>query len=177
MTIDGNFIIDGTYTSSFVTGQDLDFFGDTLGGIGTIAINSSNRSFVFGADAEILSGSQITVSGNVSIDNSRNCYQLRRTVSYQVILTGKTIHLRYGQMTSVLLLKQAALLMNTGILNASATDNTVKYVAQADQDITTPNGSTYFNLTITGSDTKTQLDNLTINNTLTISAGVLDCGN
>ncbi|KPL20151.1 MAG: hypothetical protein AMS23_11495, partial [Bacteroides sp. SM1_62] len=175
MTINGKFIIDGTYTSSFVFGQDLDFFGDTLGGTGSIVINS-NKSIIIGADVEIIAGSQLTVAGHVSIDNAvtvTNFGELSATGD----IDGQNNSSSVWTNETGSIVEAGDIFMNTGILNASATGNTVIYAAQADQDIKTPNGNTYYNLTITGSDTKTQSDNLTINNTFTISAGVLDCDN
>ncbi len=65
MTVNGNFIIDGTYTNN---GTNLDFFGDTLAGTGSIDIGASNKDFVIGADVEILTGSLIKVGGNINVD-------------------------------------------------------------------------------------------------------------
>ena len=65
------------------------------------------------------------------------------------------------------------LLMGTGgILTASFPGNTVIYSAGGDQDIKTPSSS-YYNLSTSGSGTKTILNNLVIGGTLNIGASTI----
>ncbi len=173
MTINGNFVIDGSFKSN---GPDLDFFGDTLAGIGSISIGASNKVLFIQSDVEILSGSQIKVSGNVSLDKDVEVTNLGEiAVSGYIDGQNSATSIWTNDIGSVI--DAGGVFMNKGILNASATGNRVRYVATADQVITSPNGSAYCDLEITGSGTKTLQGDLIIGNTLNISVGILNCGN
>ena len=67
-------------------------------------------------------------------------------------------------------------LLNGGAatLTASASGNTVVYNRDAAQNLKAPSASTYYNLTIEGTGTKTMLSNLIISGNLTITSGTLD---
>jgi hypothetical protein len=173
MTINGNFVIDGSITSN---GPNLDFFGDTLAGTGSITIGAVNKSLFISADVEILSGTQIKVDGNIILNKDVHVSNFG-DLSVTGNITGK------NGTTSIWTNKEGSLVeagggfMIKGILNASSLGNTVRYVSGSLQEITTTWNSTYYNLTIAGSDTVRQLDDLTIINTLLITTGVFDCGN
>ena len=66
--------------------------------------------------------------------------------------------------------------MSTGVLNASATGNTVAYLQQGNQTVKTPSVSTYYNLVVSGTGTKTIGGSLIVDNDLSIESGSLDCG-
>ncbi len=173
MTINGNFVIDGSFTSN---GPDLDFFGDTLAGIGSLSIGASNKALFIQANVEILAGSQIKVSGNISLDKDVEVTNLGEiAVTGDIDGQNSATSIWTNDIGSVV--DAGGVFMNKGVLNAFAAGNTIRYAAMADQVITNPNGFAYYNLEITGSGTKSQTGNLIIGNTLTISAGILNCGN
>lgn len=166
-------MIDGSITSN---GPNLDFFGDTLAGTGSITIGAANNSLFISADVEILSGTQIKVDGNIILNKDVHVSNFGE-LAVAGNITGK------NGTTSIWTNKEGSLVeagggfMIKGILNASSLGNTVRYVSGTLQEITTPGDSTYYNLTIAGSDTVRQLDDLTIVNTLLITTGVFDCDN
>ncbi|MEN8228249.1 MAG: hypothetical protein ABFS38_08855, partial [Bacteroidota bacterium] len=173
-SVSGTFIVDGTVTSDDNSAKDLDFDGDTLGGTGIIAVNDDSQAFDIAADVEILSTAHLHIFANINIQNG-------------VTVTNKG-HLEiYGDLDgdnatgSVWTndtdseIEVSGLCMSTGVLNASATGNTVTYIQEGNQSVKTPNTSTYYNLVISGTDTKTIGDNLIIDNDISIENGTLDC--
>ena len=67
------------------------------------------------------------------------------------------------------------MLLNTGVLNASADGNSVTYLQLGDQNIKTPSVSTYYNLIVSGTGTKTVGADLIISNDISINYCTLDC--
>lgn len=173
MAVTGNLIVDGTYTSDDNSAKDLDFSGDTIGGLGTIAINDESQYLDIASDAVILSSAHLHLFGNVYIRNNVSV-----TNQGHIEVNGSII----GQDASGSVWTQqddsrldvAGVLLSTGILNASATGNTVMYFLQGPQDIKTPAGNAYYDLIISGSGVKAQEDNLLLNNDLQIRFGTLD---
>ncbi len=164
------------YRQTLNSGPDLNFFGDTLDGSGSITIGASNKAFVIGADVEILSGSLIKVGGNINVDKDVTVTNFGELVVSGDIDGGNaSTSIWTNDIGSVV--HAGGVFMNKGVLNAAAAGNTVRYIGLANQFITTPSGAAYYNLTISGSDTLIQLADLFIGNNLTISTGAMDCRN
>ncbi|MEN8203132.1 MAG: hypothetical protein ABFS28_11095, partial [Bacteroidota bacterium] len=172
-SVSGTFIVDGTLTSDNNSAKDLDFDGAVLGGTGIIAINDNSRYFDIAADVEILSTAHLSIFGNINIQNGVTVTNGGHVKVYGDLdgdnATGSVWTNDTGSEVEA-----RGILMSTGVLNASATGNTVTYVQEGNQSVKTPNSSTYYNLVISGTDTKTINSNLIITNNLAIDNGILD---
>ncbi|KPK79878.1 MAG: hypothetical protein AMS27_17595, partial [Bacteroides sp. SM23_62_1] len=172
MNINGKFIVDGTYTSFDPSAQDLNFNGDTLGGTGTIAVNKPTSYFIFGTNTKVLPSAHLNVFGHIRIASGVTVTN-HGMIEVSGELNGQNATSTWTNDAGSTV-EAANLLMSTGVLNASASGNTVVYVQQADQAVKTPSASTYYNLTISGSGIKNTSSDLIINNDLTISSGTLN---
>jgi len=166
MNVSGKLLVNGIYTSFEGAAQDLNFSGDTLDGTGTIAVNKNTSYFIFTTSATILPSSHLNVFGHIRIDNAVTVTnQGYLEVSGEINGQNATTSVWTNDAGSTV--KTGDLMMSTGILNASASGNTVIYAQQADQDVKTPTSSTYHNLIITGTGTKNIFTSLIIENDLT----------
>jgi len=172
--VGGTFIVNGTVTGSETAAKDISFSGDTLGGTGIIAINN-DQNLDCGADVVVLSTAHIHIFGNINIQNGVTVTNKGHLEVYGDVDGANAAGSVWTNDTGSEL-EAGGSFMDTGILNASATGNTLSYIQQGDQSIKTPNSSEYFNLTISGSNTKTILNNLIIANDLNIDYAILDCG-
>ena len=174
MNVSGTFIVNGVYTSFEGAAQDLNFDGDSLGGIGTITVNKNTSYFIFADDVVILPTTQLNVFGHIIVDNNVTVTN-KGLISVTGDIDGSngTTSVWNNDVGSTVEVK--SIFMNTGVLNASAAGNTVKYLQQADQAVTSPSSLTYDNLSISGIGTKSMSSDLIINGNLTISSGIFDC--
>ena len=153
LTVSGNITVNGTYSGG--TSQlELDGANTSIDGTGTINIT--------GADVDIMVGNKTIASTAV----------LNVTAGIVDVLAGITVtnngsinivsNLAGGNATTTIwtnsdnsTLKVGGVLLATGVLNATATGNTVEYNGAGAQTIKTPSSSTYYNLTLSGGGTKT----------------------
>ncbi|MFO7755202.1 MAG: hypothetical protein R6V34_04365, partial [Bacteroidales bacterium] len=177
LTVNGTFLINGTYTSKNAAAKDLNFNGDTLAGSGSIIIDFSNNDFVVGENAVILSSSDLKVYGNVLLDNS-----VTVTNKGDIEVTGNiegnnaTTSVWTNHDNSYLIIGNS--LLSTGILNADSPGNTVEYNNLGDQDIKLPSSSIYYNLNIKGAGNKNLLGAIVLDGDILINnSGILQSNN
>ncbi len=148
-SVSGIFIVDGTLTSDDNSAKDVDFDGNILGGTGTIAINDENRYLDIAADVEVLASTDLKLFGNFHLRNGVTVTNKGHVEIYG-ILEGADASGSVWTNDTYSRLEVSGTLLSTGVLNASATGNTVVYVEQGDQALKTPGASTYYNLAISG---------------------------
>ncbi|MEN8157589.1 MAG: hypothetical protein ABFS10_11620, partial [Bacteroidota bacterium] len=174
LAVSGSFIVDGTVTSDDNSAKDLDFSGPTLGGTGIIAINDNNRYFNIGSNVSILSTTNLSLFGNIQIQNSVTVTNNGHIEVYGTLDGDNTTSSVWTNAADAELEVRGTLL-STGVLNASASGNTVTFIEEGIQSVKTPASSTYYNLVISGTGTKTISNNLTISHDISILSGTLDC--
>ncbi|MDD5570305.1 MAG: hypothetical protein PHD97_04020, partial [Bacteroidales bacterium] len=179
LTITGNLVFNGAIIS---THQNADIHmngaGATVDGTGYIDLTTSkadkqyfyvdnNISFLSTADLlftscqiQIANSMTLTNNGIVTIENG--------------ILGGNASSTWTNAANSTLICGNV--ILATGILNASASGNTVEYYGAVVNDVKLPSSSQYYNLTISGSAIKSLTGNTDINGNLTIS-GIFDVTN
>ncbi len=169
LQIDGNLLVNGTYTGS----KALEFTGgagQTIDGVGVIKVD-----FNINGDAEIISSANLSIitSINIEIDvvviNYGKC-----TINYN--LEGSNSGSTWiNDVNSTLQLSNELFPANKGVLNASAVGNTVIYNSEVNfQNIFTPLGNTYYNIEFTGVKEKKAQSDLYILGNLIINGGILD---
>ncbi|MCK4920474.1 MAG: hypothetical protein KAS71_05470, partial [Bacteroidales bacterium] len=174
LTIDGNFVVDGAYTSSNAA-VDLTFSGSSLGGSGSISINKDLSSVIFNSNATIISSADLQIYGG-SVISAGVEVQNEGSIEFYGTLTGDDATAIWtNQASSYIGISDA--LLTTGELDASSSNNTVEYFQVGDQSIKLPNASSYTNLTISGSGIKTMPADLILNGDLTIGSGSLATNN
>lgn len=175
LTIDGNLDVDGTLLAS---NKDIIYTGGgtTIEGSGSVTISNTGKKFKIYGDATVLSTADIYFFCNVEMQNN-DVVTNNGTVSIDEDLLGTNGNSEWINAASSTLAVSKTI-MSTGILTASANENTVTYLGD-DIDITTPAASTYYNLTITANATKTKLmlANLIVSGDVTLVNGILDCDN
>ncbi len=179
LTIDGNLILNG----SIITQNGKLIFDQgghviTGGGVFTSSnngfINFDASATISGTDIRIIrnnSGTIIDIAAGVTITHNGN------TTVYGDIIGGNATTSIWTNTSDSYLTIDGALL-STGVLNASTSGNTVEYLSADNAlNIKTPSSSTYNNLEVNGTTTKTQQAALTINDNFTINSGTYNCGN
>ena len=185
-TIDGtlNFATSATGSKTFVglvtnkssgswnnpINEDITFLGGlTNNGIFT----SGTGIYTFNTNSQAISGTSsitfagtVAISGAISVTNNAN-------VSITGDLTGSVAGSTWINSTNSTL-NAGGSVLTTGTLTASATGNTVNYSANAAQTVEAP--VTYYNLSISGSNTKTLVGAITVNGSLAINNGILADG-
>ena len=173
LDIYGNLLVNGQVSTNSPINL-LNLIGSSVGGSGSITATPfgifnnmtipMGSSLVFNCEIKfsapnlaITNNGLITLNGSITENSVTGCSWTNATNSYLSI---------FGNIADAV------------ILNASAPGNTVNYLANGDQNIKTPSGTTknYFNLTVTGSGTKTLFGSITVDNDLTISgSATLNC--
>jgi len=173
INVGGKLIVDGNFTSSASSSGNLNFSGDTLGGNGNIALNYASSMLDISNSAVVLPAANLQIFGDINIQNG-------------VVVTNQGLVSVYGDLDGADAsgsvwtndtnseLETDGILMNTGVLNASATGNTVSYLQSGNQSVKTPSSSTYYHLTISGTNTKTLTGDLIIAGDLLIENGTFD---
>jgi len=180
ITLNGDLTIDG-----YVIGQNGTFImnnNSDISGTGTIK-SLNNASFTVNADITITSTDLLIFSDNninptiIEINNDASI-----TNSGQVTVIGDIVGGNAGSSwinaaNSTLTLYDN-IFSAKGTLYASANGNTIEYYgSDVVQDIKTPDGSTYYNLLISGSEEKEQQADIIIKGDFTINSGTYDCNN
>lgn len=173
-SVGGIFIVNGTLTSDDNSAKDVSFDGNILGGTGTIAINDESRYFDIASDVEVLSTAELHLFGNINIRDgvtvtNKGYLEIYGSLDGDNASGSVWINEANSQITV------SGVLMNTGMLNASANGNKVTYIELGNQSVKTPEASTYYDLVISGTDIKTLSGDLTITHDLYIEYGTLDC--
>ena len=123
------------------------------------AVSFANTQNISGSGTVSLTGA-VTVNTGISVTNTS-------TVSITGALTGGNPASTWINSTNgTLNYGNAASPMGVGILTATANPNLVNYNLANPQNV---NGTTYYNLTLSGSGLKTMLAGITVNNNLAIS--------
>ncbi|MCK4989432.1 MAG: hypothetical protein KAS29_03065, partial [Bacteroidales bacterium] len=152
---------------------NLSFSGDTLGGGGNISLNFAGSLFDMAANAVVLPSSELQIFGNVNIQNGVQVVNQGHLSVYGNLNGSDATGSVWTNDTNSELAVDG-IFMSTGILNAFATGNTVSYIQSGNQIVKTPSSSTYHNLIISGSNTKTVTGDLIVNGDLLIENGTLD---
>lgn len=179
LTITGSTVVDGTVEFTSATGTKTFIGGITINGSwintaneaitirGGITNNgtfiSGTGTYTFNTSSQILDGSQgltfgngVAISGSISVTNNTS-------VSIVGSLTGSTTGSTWVNASNSILEAGNAVLA-TGTLNASASDNLVNYIRAGTQTV---KATTYYNLTLSGTSTKTTTG-VTVNGTLSM---------
>ncbi|MCK5105871.1 MAG: hypothetical protein KAR17_23775, partial [Cyclobacteriaceae bacterium] len=173
LSVGGKFIVDGNLTSSAFFSGNVSFSGDTLGGEGNIALNFAGSLFDMSANAVVLPTANLQIFGNVNIQNGVTVTNQGHLAVYGD-LNGANATGSVWTNSDNSVLEIDGIFMSTGVVNASATGNTVSYIQSGNQIVKTPSSSTYHNLIISGSNTKTITGDLIVNGDLLIENGTLD---
>ncbi|KPK81499.1 MAG: hypothetical protein AMS27_15395, partial [Bacteroides sp. SM23_62_1] len=173
MNVTGKFEVNGIYTSFEGAAQDLNFSGDTLEGTGTIAVNKNTSYFIILSSTTILPAAELNIFGHIRIAAAVTVTN-QGMIEVNGEINGQNSTTSVWTNDAGSTVEAGDLMMSIGILNASASGNTIVYMQQADQAVKIPSAFTYYNLTISGSGIKNISAGLIINNDLTISSGTLN---
>ncbi|HOK99548.1 MAG TPA: hypothetical protein PLD12_10450, partial [Bacteroidales bacterium] len=133
---------------------------------------SGNGIYTFNTNSQTLSGTQpITFNGNVAIANGITVTNKTFVIVNGVLNSSNNTSTWVNDINSTLQYNNTStVIMNTnGTLTASATGNTVIYGGGGAQTI---RATTYYNVSLEGSGTKSLQNSTTISNNLTIANGV-----
>ena len=175
--VTGNLMVDGTLDIGTTT-LTLDGTSDKTisGSAGAATINGATGTLsITTADKAIDAGTDLTITPAFAIAASTTITN-NGTITLVDDLTGGNAASTWVNAANSTLNAQAAVL-TTGILTATAANNTVNYSGSGAQSIKQPSSSQYNNLTCSNAGTKTfaTAGTLTVNNMLTLSdAAILD---
>jgi hypothetical protein len=172
-TLSSNF--DGTGTLTNASSGTLNIEGSTYTNINSLnnqgTLNLTSTSGVGTATASFTNTGTLSLNGTAYITGITN--NAGGTVNF--INASQTIG-TLNNATATSILNISALITTASainILTATVAGNTVNYSGAGDQTI---KNTTYSNLTVSGSGTKTLADATTINNALTLNGGTLSSG-
>ncbi len=166
----GDFTNNGTYWGNGSNTLYLDGVDKIIDGIGTISedvdITSGDKTI---APTAVLSltTSNLTLGSSVTIVNEGS-------ISIGGNLLDADATSKWINSTNSNLEVSGTLMTSNGVLDATATGNTVVYNGAAAQNIKDPLSSTYYNISFDQAGTKTMVSNLTVLGNLTILNGSLD---
>ena len=162
LTLNGSFIWTGNGT--------LSIHGDINGVNGS---TTGTRNVIIAANSVIATGTTINFNSpiviNAGVTVTNNGFITISNTTSGLVGINSTTSTWTNSNNSILEIYRS--LLSNGILNASAIGNTVIYSGNVAQNVKTPSGSTYYNLTISGSNTKTLQAAIEVNGNLTFSAG------
>ncbi|MBL4705735.1 MAG: G8 domain-containing protein [Flavobacteriales bacterium] len=175
ITIDGSLVVNGTLKAD---SKDIIFnggAGTTISGLGTIFMNNSGKNFKIFGNTTISSGSDLYMFGKIQIQNNIVVTN-NGTITADDDIEGKNASSKWINGANATVNVKTSIMNLFGILTASASGNTVEYFGD-NQNVTTPLGSTYYNLISSGksSKTNTQLGDLIIGNDITLLGGTYKC--
>ena len=141
----------------------------TATGTGTYTFSSNSQDI--GGSAAITFAGPVLISGAITVTNKNT-----NVITINGTLDGDNASATWkNDNGSTLNYGNASMPFATaGVLDASATSNTVNYYVNAAQTV---RAGTYNNLTISGGNTKTLAGDVTVLNNLNITAGTLNLGN
>ena len=169
ITVNGNLTINGTVTGD----KNIQFTGGSGEIIDGTGVHNSTKDIVVNGTASIASAASLTIISNFEITGSTTVTN-NGTVIINTDLKGASA--TWVNAANSTLKVGRNLLNGGGTLTAAASGNTVLYNRDGAQTLKTPSASTYYNLTIEGTGTKTIPSDLTISGSLTITSGTFDTG-
>ena len=183
MTCQGNLTINGEYRNDAGTGQDFNLVGInmSLDGTATGSINMNNPAsqLLIIRNKTISTGADIRVNGNITLSAAGLAADVTNngsiTVSGNINGSGFPTPTWTNSTNSYVAVEGQ--MMSSGNLVATASGNTVEYMATFSYAIKSNVGMTYHNLTISGANTLTVNNDLDIDGDLNISSGTLNADN
>ena len=171
--INGNYTLNGEHTGGNVDHRvRLNGLGSTIDGTGTYT--HLGTLYIGTGDKIIASTADLTIQDNFRInDNIRVTNYGSVTVNGYYGIWGDNAGMTWVNETNATLNSGGARVFNNGGLGtlvASAAGNTVEYSWTNALPVNTPSGNTYYNLVISGSNTKTLQADLSISGDITISS-------
>jgi gliding motility-associated-like protein len=165
LTINGNLVADGTYTTTSPSSKDLEFYGNSISGSGSIKIDYANMSVNVHSNSAIEPSSQLIIYGNLRLFSNITLTNRGRVEIMHDIIGASSTSVWNNSDNSVLIAGKT--ILPTGQLNASSPGNTIEYNGQVNQNIKVPI-STYYNLVVRGAGNKNLLTGLVIEGNLDI---------
>lgn len=145
-----------------------------LDGSGSVVLSGSASMLVKNALRNTQTTTNLTFTtaagGNFTIASSAANIGNFGTLVFNTNVVGSVTSASIIQKTNSIL-KASGALLTTGILNASATPNTVEYTGAAAQVVKLPTPANYSYLTVSGSGSKSLGSALSINNDITLASG------
>jgi hypothetical protein len=136
LTVNGNLVVDGTYTTKNPSSKDLEFYGSSISGSGSIKIDYVNMSLNVHSNAVIEPSSQLIIYGNLRIFSNITLTNRGRIEITRDVIGASSTSVWNNSDNSVLVVGRS--LLSTGQLNASSAGNTVEYNGQVNQSIKVP---------------------------------------
>ena len=161
ITVNGNLDLSGTYTGS----KDLQFTGGAGTSISGTGVYNSSGSFDVNNSTSINSGSYLTFILDIVMANGVV------VTNNGIVIISRDLKGASGAWTNAANSKLKLAKNIQGTLTASATGNTVVYNQSGAQNIVDPASSTYYNLTIEGTGTKTLSANTIVSGDVVITSG------
>ncbi|MFC2086503.1 beta strand repeat-containing protein, partial [Bacteroidota bacterium] len=155
--------------------QPLDFtggVGTSIDGTGVINLKSTS-SFNINGNTTIASTANLYVLGDVTLDNDVTVTN-NGSVETTTDIDGSNAGSTWTNASDSYIKVNGTIMATNGLLTATASGNTVEYSMDGAVNVITPASSTYYNLTISGTGTKTQQAALIISGDFTISSGTYD---
>ena len=153
--------------------------GTSINGYGIIKFDSPGGSpegrFIIKGSTEILSTAEVIFYCYMDIDAGVEITNHGVALCYYEVTGGNAACTWTNDVNSYLIIADDFLI--TGVLNANANGNTVRYLSTNALNIITPSSNEYYNLYSADASTKTQQANLTILGDFTIKSGTYDCAN
>jgi hypothetical protein len=185
LTVNGDFINNGTFTSLDVSGEEpvisFNGVGATLDGTGTFNTGTTGELW-FNASTAIAESADLTITGAnndmVRINNDILVTNNGSITIVEGIFGGNAGSTWVNASGGTLTVGDA--LLGTGTLVASQSGNTVIYNSTGNQNIKSPSGAEYSNLIVEGGGTKeVPAGGLVVNDSLTINDAIttLDANN
>ena len=166
--VDGRLFLNGTVTGS----NNLDF----TGGAGTSIDGAGGHSasnFDINGDTEILSTAYLTFGQIVNMTGGFTTTN-NGTIILNNVLKSTGASSTWANAANSTLISTLSIFNGGGILDASATGNTVIYSQAGGQSIIAPTSNTYYNLKITGTGTKTFPSTCIVLGDIFIESGALE---
>lgn len=175
LTVNGDYTVNGTHILPsgdinndvlYLDGADavIDGLGTIQNG-GEIHFRTGNKIIASGADLTFSTGS-ININNDIRVTNNG-------TVTIPGRLYGGNGNTRWVNASNSTLNAGGDggyAILNNGILDASASNNTINYYRAGNQNIKTPANGFYYNLMISGTNTKALQGNIVVKNDLNISS-------
>jgi len=172
--VDGNLLLNGAIIAGAINSDiHMTAAGTTIGGTGYIDLTgSSHQYFYIDNNISFLSSANLLFTACViQIANSKTLTN-NGTVTVENSIIGSDGTSTWTNAANSIL-KCGSDLLLTGILNASASGNTVEYYSPDDRDVKQPSSGQYYHLCISGSGKKYLVSDINVDGNLDIT-GIFD---
>ncbi|MCK4993029.1 MAG: hypothetical protein KAS29_21170, partial [Bacteroidales bacterium] len=169
MTIHGDFMLNGTFLSGGTRDLIMDGFNTYIDGLGTLdhQIQLSSQIYIASTAVIDMTSGDFIIDDDVSVSNYGSL-----TIADNLV--GSNASSTFVNEANSTLKVGTALFSGNGILDASSADNSVHYIGTVAQTIKSPLSS-YYNLIVEESGTKSLSSALDVNGDLTINTpAILD---